>query len=333
MTSILRAMKMLADPTRVRIVRLLAREELAVAELQEILSMGQSTLSSHLAQLRQADLVGDRKSGKHVRYRLRRPLPAGVEAALEAAAAEVPETARDAKALELILEKRREKTRAFFDELAGKFGRHWMPGRSWRAMAEALLALVPPLEVADLGAGEGAVAFLLARRARRVVAVDSSPQMVDYGRRLAAERGVSNVEYRLGDLESLPLDDESLDAAVFSQSLHHAQHPERAIAEAWRVLRPGGRVVVLDLNRHNREEARELYADEWLGFTEVELRGYLHGAGFEGIEACVIWRDEQPPHFETLFAAATKPTGPQSRLLKRKRGGAEGSTHPAGART
>lgn len=307
MASILRAMKILADPTRIRIVRLLGREELAVAELQEILGIGQSTLSSHLAQLRQAGLVEDRKSGKHVRYSVRRPLPAVLEAALEAAGAELADARRDDEALALVLEKRREKTRAFFDELAGKFGRQWMPGRSWRAMAEALLALVPPIEVADLGAGEGAVAFLLAKRARRVIAVDSSPQMVGYGRRLAAERGVSNVEYRLGDLESLPVEDEEVDAAVFSQSLHHAQHPERAIAEARRILRPGGRIIVLDLNRHTREEARELYADEWLGFAEVELRGFLRAAGFAGIETAVVWRDEQPPHFETLFATAIKP--------------------------
>jgi ArsR family transcriptional regulator len=312
MASILRAMKILADPTRIRIVRLLGREELAVAELQEILAIGQSTLSTHLAQLRQAGLVEDRKSGKHVRYSLRRPLPDPLEAAIHAAAGEVPEVGQDEEALALVLEKRRERTRAFFDDLAGKFGRQWMPGRSWRALAEALLALLPPLEVADLGAGEGAVAFLLARRVRRVIAVDSSPQMVEYGRRVAAERGVTNVEYRLGDLESLPIEDQSIDAAVFSQSLHHAQHPERAVAEAFRALRPGGRIVILDLNRHNREEARELYADEWLGFSEVELRGFLRGAGFEDAETSVVWRDEQPPHFETVFASAVRPLGAQA---------------------
>jgi ArsR family transcriptional regulator len=183
-----------------------------------------------------------------------------------------------------------------------------MPGRSWKAVAEALLALLPEVDAADLGAGEGAVAFLLARQARRVFAVDSSQQMVEYGRRLAAERGFANVEYRLGDLERLPLEDSCVDVAFFSQSLHHAQHPERAVAEAWRILRPGGRVVVLDLARHNCEEARELYADEWLGFTEVEMRRFLREAGFEGIETSVVHREEQPPHFETLLAVATKLT-------------------------
>lgn len=306
MASILRALKVLADPTRIRILRLLDREELAVAELQEILATGQSTVSSHLAQLRQAGLVEDRKTGKHVRYSLRRAAPKTLLKAVEEAARELDEVRRDEEALALALEKRRGKTRAFFDELAGKFGRHYLPGRSWKALSEALLALLPPVEAADLGAGEGAVAFLLARRAKKVYAVDSSPQMVEHGRRLAAGRGARNVEFRLGDLESLPLKAASVDVAFFSQSLHHAQHPERAIAEAHRILRKGGRVVILDLARHHHEEARELYADEWLGFTEAEMRRFLRQAGFRQIETAVVHREEQAPHFETLFATAVK---------------------------
>lgn len=306
MASIFRALKVLGDPTRIRILRLLAKEELAVAELQEILAAGQSTVSSHLAQLRQAGLVEDRKTGKSVRYSLRRGAPKTLLKAVEEAAQELDEVRRDEEALAVVLEKRREKTRAFFDELAGKFGRHYLPGRSWKAMAEALLALLPPVVAADLGAGEGAVAFLLARRAKKVYAVDGSPQMVEYGRRLAAERGVRNVEYRLGDLESLPLKEASVDAAFFSQSLHHAQHPQRALAEAFRILRRDGRVVILDLARHHHEEARELYADEWLGFTEAEMRRFLREAGFREIETAVVHREEQAPHFETLFATGLK---------------------------
>jgi len=306
MASIFRALKVLGDPTRIRILRLLAKEELAVAELQEMLAAGQSTVSSHLAQLRQAGLVEDRKAGKSVRYSLRRGAPKTLLKAVEEAAQELDEVRRDEEALAVVLEKRREKTRAFFDELAGKFGRHYLPGRSWKAMAEALLALLPPVVAADLGAGEGAVAFLLARRAKKVYAVDSSPQMVEYGRRLAAERGVRNVEYRLGDLESLPLKEASVDAAFLSQSLHHAQHPQRALAEAFRILRKDGRVVILDLARHHHEEARELYADEWLGFTEAEMRRFLREAGFREIETAVVHREEQAPHFETLFATGLK---------------------------
>jgi ArsR family transcriptional regulator len=306
MASILKALKAASDPTRIRILRLLAREELAVAELQEILAAGQSTVSSHLAQLRQAGLVEDRKTGKHVRYSLRRSAPRALLKAVELAAGELDEVRRDEEALAVVLGKRREKTRAFFDQLAGRFGRHYLPGRSWQAIAEALLELLPAVDAADLGAGEGAVAFLLARRARRVWAVDSSPQMVEFGRKLAAGNGIKNVEYRLGDLESLPLEDASVDVAFFSQSLHHAQHPERAVKEAYRILRPGGRAVILDLNRHHHEEARDLYADEWLGFTEAEMRRFLRGAGFRGIRTAVVHREQQAPHFETILASAAK---------------------------
>jgi ArsR family transcriptional regulator len=306
MASILQALKAVSDPTRIRILRLLEREELAVAELQEILAAGQSTVSSHLAQLRQAGLVEDRKTGKHVRYSLRRSAPRAVLKAVELAAGELDEVRRDEEALAVVLGKRREKTRAFFDQLAGRFGRHYMPGRSWQAVAEALLELLPAVDAADLGAGEGAIAFLLARRARRVWAVDSSPQMVEFGRKLAASNGIKNVEYRLGDLESLPLEDASVDVAFFSQSLHHAQHPERAVKEAYRILRPGGRVAILDLNRHQYEEARDLYADEWLGFTEAEMRRFLRNAGFRGIRTSVVHREQQAPYFETLLASAAK---------------------------
>jgi ArsR family transcriptional regulator len=196
--------------------------------------------------------------------------------------------------------------RAYFDELAGKFGRHYMPGRSWKGIAETLLALMPPVVIADLGAGEGTFSQMLARRAKKVIAVDNSEKMVEYGAELARKRGVKNLEYRQGDLEAVPLRNGSIDVAFFSQALHHAQHPERAVAEAWRILKPGGRIVVLDLLRHNYEEARELYADLWLGFTEVEASRYLRQAGFKNIETSVVHREEEAPHFETLLVVGEK---------------------------
>ena len=303
MASILKSLRVLADVSRLRLLLLLEREELSVAELQEILAMGQSRISTHLAQLKQAGLVEDRKQGKNSLYRLKDREWVDL---LAAAAKEVPEAADDAKALQLVLEKRRDKVRGYFDELAGKFGRQYVPGRSWKGLAETLLQLMPPMTVADLGAGEGTFSQLLAQRAERVIAVDNSAKMVEFGSRLAAENGLTNLEYRLGDLEEPPIEPGSIDLAFFSQSLHHALHPGRAVAAAHRLLKPGGRIVVLDLKRHGFEQAREMYADTWLGFSEVELRGFLEKAGFGEVQSWIVDRERQAPAFETILAMGRK---------------------------
>lgn len=313
MPSILHAMRLSAEPTRLRILLLLEKEELSVAELQEVLATGQSTISTHLSQLKTGQLVEDRRTGKSTLYRLR--THAGADASrlselmhlLRQSAAEIPETRDDLAALQLVLRKRQEKMRAYFDQMAGKFGRQYVPGRSWKALTEMSLALLPPMVIADLGAGEGSVAQLLARRAKLVIAVDNSDKMVEFGTGLAGKHQLTNLTYRKGDLEALPIDDGSVDLALFSQSLHHAQHPPRAVAEAFRILRPGGRVAILDLQRHHFEQARELYADLWLGFTRVELTGFLTDAAFEHIDTSVVHREEEAPHFETLLATAQKP--------------------------
>jgi len=310
MASILKNLRLLADPSRLRILLLVEREELSVAELQEILGMGQSRISTYLAQLKQAGLVEDRRNGKSILYRLKPGVQsngfAQMLGVLREAAAEIPEAEQDSEALRLALRRRQDKMRAYFDELAGKFGRNYVPGRSWQGLAETLLTLMPPMVIADLGAGEGTFSQLLARRSKKVIAVDNSEKMVEYGRELASKHGVKNLEYRKGDLEAVPIKDATVDLAFFSQALHHAQHPERAVAEAMRILKPGGRIVVLDLLRHNYEEAREMYADLWLGFTEVELTRFLRQAGFKNIETSVVHSEESAPHFETLLAVGDK---------------------------
>jgi ubiquinone/menaquinone biosynthesis C-methylase UbiE len=281
-----------------------------VAELQEILGMGQSRISTHLAQLKQAGLVEDRRNGKSILYRLKPDAKSSgfseMLGVLRLAAAEIPEAEQDFDALRLALRHRQDKMRSYFDELAGKFGRNYVPGRSWQGLAETLLTLMPPMVIADLGAGEGTFSQLLARRSKKVIAIDNSEKMVEYGRELARKHGVKNLEYRMGDIEEVPIRDAAVDLAFFSQALHHAQHPERAVAEAWRILKPGGRIVVLDLLRHNYEEARELYADLWLGFTEVEVTRFLRQAGFKNIETSVVHSEEAAPHFETLLAVGDK---------------------------
>lgn len=314
MASILKSLRLVADPNRLRILLLLEREELSVAELQEILSMGQSTLSTHLSQLKQTGLVEDRRTGKNILYRLK--ATRGTQAksfaqlmdVLRPGAAEIPESDRDADALRLVLRKRQDKMRSYFDELAGKFGRQYVPGRSWKGIAEMLLRLLPPLVIADLGAGEGTLSQLLAQRAKKVIAVDNSEKMVEFGAGLARKHGVRNLQYRQGDLESVPIDNASVDLALFSQSLHHAQHPQRAIDEAHRILKPGGRIAVLDLVKHHFEEAREMYADLWLGFTEVEIEAMLRNGGFKHVQTSIVHREQEAPHFETMLAVGDKAT-------------------------
>ena len=169
-----------------------------------------------------------------------------------------------------------------------------------------MIALLPPLTVADLGAGEGTLSQLLAKTAHKVIAVDNAPKMVEFGADLAKKHGFKNLEYRLGDIEDPPIEKNSVDLAIFSQALHHAIHPERALAAAHRILKKGGRVVVLDLLSHRFEKARELYADHWLGFSEVQLHQWLEAAGFSQIEVTVVSREKESPHFQTVFATGLK---------------------------
>jgi ArsR family transcriptional regulator len=311
MASTINFLRLLADPTRLRLLLLLEQEELSVAELQDILGMGQSRISSHLAQLKRAGAVEDRRAGKNVYYGLTNggkldPQRAKVSELTRALAREMPETQRDRTALKIVLRKRQDKAREYFDQLAGRFGRSHCPGRSWQALAHTMISLLPPLTVADLGAGEGTLSQLLAKKARKVIAIDNAPKMVEFGSQLAKKHGFKNLEYRLGDIEEPPIEKNSIDLAIFSQALHHAIHPERAIAAAHRILKKGGRIVVLDLLSHRFEKARELYADHWLGFSEVQLHQWLEKAGFSGIEVTVVSREKEKPHFQTVFATGIK---------------------------
>src|SRR5213082_1665973 len=310
MASTINFLRLLADPTRLRLLLLLEREELSVAELQEILGMGQSRISSHLAQLKRAGVVSDRRAGKNVYYGAsangQDPRRGQVVELTRILARELPETARDRTALKLVLRKRQDKAREYFDELAGKFGRSYLPGRSWEALAHVLITLLPPLTVADLCAGEGTLAQLLAKNARKVIAVDNSPKMVEFASQLAKKHGSRNIEYRLGAMQEPPIARNSVDLAIFSQALHHAPRPERAITSAHSILRKNGRIVILDLLNHSFERARELYADHWLGFSEVQFHQFLENAVFKSIDVRVVAREKQSPNFQTVFATGTK---------------------------
>jgi 2-polyprenyl-3-methyl-5-hydroxy-6-metoxy-1,4-benzoquinol methylase len=309
MTPTLRFLRALADPTRLRIMALLEREELSVNELQEITRMGQSRISTHLGLLQDAGLVQSRREGKRTFYKMN---PEGDDAAMDfiqlavRGAKEMPERAADQVNLKRILARRNDQQQLYFNQVAGRFDRKYGPGRSWQAFGQLLLHIVPPLVVADLGSGEGLLSELLARRCKKVIAVDNSEKIVAFGAAKAKRAGLKNLEFRLGNLEEPPIEPQSVDLAVLSQALHHAADPGKAIKAVWRIVRPGGQIMILDLLQHNFEKAKELYGDHWLGFPESDLHQWLEQAGFKKIEIGVVAREEQPPHFATILAVAEK---------------------------
>jgi ArsR family transcriptional regulator len=302
--------KALSDSTRIRILALLQSDELSVAELQEVLGMAQSRISSQLAILRKAGLVADRREGKKAFYSVRDAMPEKHAALLHSAIETVSSHAllsEDRDNLDRILQKRRQISEQYFNLIAGKLGKDYCPGRSWEAIGHLALRLVPRISIADLGAGEGLISQLLAQRAAQVWCIDNSPRMVEVGTELARKNGLANLCYKLGDIEAVPLPDRSVDLAILSQAIHHAQHPQRAVNEAFRILKPGGQLLLLDLREHGFEKARELYADLWLGFQESALHGFLRKAGFTKIEVNTVARETSEPFFETLLASGLKP--------------------------
>lgn len=309
MASVLKSLRALADPTRLRMVALLEGEELSVQELQEITRLAQSRISTHLGLLQESGLVRCRREGKRAFYRLAGELepPSGeLLRAAVAGAAELEERAADRVNQRRILKRRRERAEVYFNQVAGRFDRVYGPGRSWQGFGHLLLRILPPLEVADLGSGEGLLAELLARRCRRVIAVDNSEKIVKFGAARARKNGIKNLEFRLGDLESPPIEPGSVDLVILSQALHHAADPAAALAAAHRLLRRPGRVLVLDLRSHGFEQARESYGDAWLGFAESDLEQWLEKAGFRNIDISVVAREEEAPHFQTLLAEGEK---------------------------
>ncbi len=304
MSSILFLFKLISDPTRLRILAMLQKEPLSVAELQEVLSMGQSRISSQLSLLKKGGAVSDKRVGKSNIYSSK--LKKDISELVASAVAEIPEAKQDQETLEYILMKRKDQARAYFDRLAGKFGKQYVPGRSWKSLAEGLLKMTNYGVVVDLGAGEGTLSQLLAQNSDHVIAVDHSEKMVEYGSALAKEHKLENLEYRLGDIEKPPIDDESVDLVIFSQALHHAANPSKALQSAQKLLKPGGRLLILDLLQHSFEQAKELYGDVWLGFSELELIQMAKEAGFSDLQSAIVDREDEPPNFQTLLVTGQR---------------------------
>ena len=309
MTSVLKSLRALSDPTRLRILALLEKDELSVQELQEITRMGQSRVSTHLGLLQDSGLVQARREGRHTFYRLNRDQKAPgadlVKLAVQGAR-ELRECAADRINLKRILNRRRDQAGVYFSQVAGRFDRVYGPGRSWQGFGHLLLRIVPPLVVADLGSGEGLLGELLARRCKKVIAVDNSEKIVAFGAAKARKNRLRNLEFRLGDLQDPPIEPGSVDLAILSQALHHAENPAAAIKAAHRLLRSGGQILILDLLEHDFAQARESYGDRWLGFAESDLHRWLRDAAFKKIEVSIVAREEEPPHFKTILAGGEK---------------------------
>lgn len=270
----------LADEVRLRVLHALLSAELSVAELVEVLKLPQSTVSRHLKPLRDARLVDTRRDGTSVYYRLGPDLQDGdLGRGLQVQLKDLPSAERDQAAVRRVLEQRRKRSKDFFEMVAGRYGTLMQPGGGWEALAGALAAGFHGRSVADLGAGEGQLTLLLARFAASVTAVDQSPAMLKELQKRAREAGLSgHVKAVEGDFEALPLGDATVDAVFLSQALHHAAQPPKALAEAARIVKPGGSVIVLDLSRHSQEWVREQWADQWLGFGIDEITGWLTAA-------------------------------------------------------
>jgi ArsR family transcriptional regulator len=306
--------RLLGDEARLRLLRLLARERLNVTELTGILGLAQSGVSRHLGLLKEAGLVVEDKDAGFSYYRIApgvregrdgaAPLWPVLQAQFEDESADAVVRADQARLQEVLrLRKENFETHGSPDS---RDARQLVPGRSWAAWSRALGLLLPALEVADLGCGEGYLTVEAARWASRVIAVDRSEVVLRRARGLARRRRMTNVIWKRGELDKLPMRDASVDVALLSQALHHARHPAKAVEEAARITVPGGRVLVLDLRAHQEEWVRDKLGDRVLGFADDELKKMLLGAGLRDVKVGVGARRTGDP-FIVLVASGVKP--------------------------
>ncbi len=301
--------RLLGDEARLRLLRVLTLDRINVTELTAVLGLAQSGVSRHLGLLRDAGLVDESRAGGFVFYAAAEPdgdrLRADLWALLRDQFAATEDDAAVRADLARLREVQRVRKESFADH--GDMGRQLVPGRSWAAWARALGLLLPPLRVADLGCGDGYLTLEAARWASEVIGIDRSRDVLAGARGLAARRKVKNVRWKLGELEELPLADGSVDVALLSQALHHAEQPAVALAEARRILAPGGRVLILDLRKHDEAWVRERLGDRWLGFDDDELGSLIAGAGFTDVKVATGARHQGDP-FSVLVASGSTPS-------------------------
>ena len=299
-------LRLLSDPTRVRLLALLEREELTVAELSAVLRLAQPRVSTHLAKLKEADLVRDRRAGVSSYYRYNGELDAREGALLRALKDNVDDAMLrdDERRLPGVLAKRA-RAEGWADSVAGDMERHYSPGRTWETLARGMTQLVETGDVLDIASGDGVLAELLAPRARSIVCVDASPRVVDAARlRL---KGFANVDVRAGDMHALDLPDGHFDLVLLMHALTYTDRPSAVVTEAARVLRKGGRLLAATLGRHAHRTAVEPFEHRNLGFGVDELGGFARAAGLEVIACERLTRERRPPHFEVMSLLARKP--------------------------
>jgi len=300
-------LKVFADATRVRLLALLAREELTVAELSAITQLAQPRVSTHLAKLKEAGLVRDRRAGVSAYYRYEEDALDPAQRALWAsisAGSDDPLLRQDAERVPGVLAMRAA-DQNWADSVAGDMERHYSPGRTWEALARSALPLLEPGDVLDIASGDGVLAELLAPHAGRYVCVDASQRVVA----AASERlrRYPNVEVREGDMHALPFAAASFDLVVLMHALTYADKPAQAVAEAARVLRPGGRLLLSSLARHEHRSAVQAFGHVNLGFSARELRKFAEKAGLAVGNVESVTRERRPPHFEVISLIATRP--------------------------
>jgi len=299
-------LRALSDPTRLRLLAALDGEELTVQELQRILGLPQSRVSTHLGRLRDSGLAVDRVDGPHRFYRLvesaMNDSSRATWQALKSSLTDDAQIARDRLQREQILAER--EGESWVDRVAGSLDRHYSPGRTWEALARGLALLKPLGTVVDLGAGDGAIAELLAASATRIHCVDKSPRMIDAGRRrlAASADGTRNVDFVLGDMQAVPLPDRCCDFVLLLSSLQYADEPRRVFAEIARLLRPGGRALLITLLAHDHDEVRSLYGHVHLGFKPPQLRRWIQQAGLSLRHLGRAGKERRPPQFEAQVA-------------------------------
>ncbi len=303
--------RLLSDETRLRILSALREAELAVGELQKILGLGQSTLSTQLGLLKEQDLVASRKEGQKVLYRLPRnghedPKLAIVDNALQSAPA-AKWHARDMRAIKKALEERSERSREFFNTQAVQ--NMPSPGQTWRALCSGLIRLLSRQRIVDLGCGNGRLALQLAQSGNAVIGIDNSEEQIRLARTQAAAGAFpqgGSLEFRAAPMEDTGLPAAAFGAVILSQSLHHAAKPKEAIAESRRLLAPGGRLLILDLLAHGEEWMRDKFGDFWLGFSQGDLESWLEESGFTAIHFEITGPGEEHPEIEGLMVSAVK---------------------------